>query len=295
MITSGLSENPKVNGDENASSEGKLVVDDSGESRPRLFTLSATSEHSLQQAAAHLHSYLERHGETKLDDLSYTLASRRSRFQWRSSIVARSIESLKEALSAQSPGRIQKPPQLANVFVFTGQGAQSARMGYHLLQSHGNEFARSISRSEKALRSLGADWSLIEELSRDQDTSRLHDSKYGQPASTAVQLALVDLLKSWNIRPSMVVGHSSGEIAAAYASGALSHRAAMLVSYHRGFLANMSRERSSQPGAMLAVEITEAHLVMKGVTILVAIVAKTKMAPVSVDLLWKVFEKYNVL
>lgn len=260
MITSGLSENPKVNGDENASSEGKLVVDDSGESRPRLFTLSATSEHSLQQAAAHLHSYLERHGETKLDDLSYTLASRRSRFQWRSSIVARSIESLKEALSAQSPGRIQKPPQLANVFVFTGQGAQSARMGYHLLQSHGNEFARSISRSEKALRSLGADWSLIEELSRDQDTSRLHDSKYGQPASTAVQLALVDLLKSWNIRPSMVVGHSSGEIAAAYASGALSHRAAMLVSYHRGFLANMSRERSSQPGAMLAVGLGDREI-----------------------------------
>lgn len=42
---------------------------------------------------------------------------------------------------------------------------------------------------------------------------------------------------------------------------------------------------------MLAVEITEAHLVMKGVTVLVAIVAKTKMVPVSVD----VFEKHNVL
>jgi hypothetical protein len=46
---------------------------------------------------------------------------------------------------------------------------------------------------------------------------------------------------------------------------------------------------------MLAVEMTEAHLVMKGVTVLVAIVAKTKIDPVSVDLLWKVCEKYNVL
>lgn len=92
----------------------------------------------------------------------------------------------------------------------------------------------------------------------DAASSRIGISDFGQPASTAVQIALVDMLASWNINPAAVVGHSSGEIAAAYAAGSLSHEAAMTVSYHRGSLSKLSRQLSGVQGKMLAVGLGEA-------------------------------------
>lgn len=115
---------------------------------------------------------------------------------------------------------VKTPAQAANIFVFTGQGAQYFQMGHSLLETE-TEFTQSIRRSDKVLKELGAEWSLVEELSKDEASSRLNDSKFGQPASTAIQVALVNLLKSWEVRPSAVIGHSSGEIAAAYAAGAI--------------------------------------------------------------------------
>ncbi|RFU79325.1 polyketide synthase [Trichoderma arundinaceum] len=220
---------------------------------PRLFPISATSEYSLQKSASDLIAYLKRRGDFQLDDLSYTLTRRRSKFQWRSSIVADDINSLIWSLSAKDLARSKMPNKIATAFVFTGQGAQWARMGYNLLLAENNVFNHSISISEQLLNEFGAQWSLIEELSREGSLSCLNDSTYGQPASTAVQIALVDLLKSWNVHPTAVVGHSSGEIAAAYAAGAISQRAAMLTSYHRGFLAEKSKQRSVQRGTMMAV------------------------------------------
>lgn len=132
-------------------------------------------------------------------------------------------------------------------------------LGYDLLLGD-NEFSRSVSLSDEILRSLGAEWSLIDELSRDGPTSLINYSKYGQPASTAIQLALVDLLKSWNIHPVAVIGHSSGEIAAAYAAGAITHDAAINISYHRSFLAEESRNRVSQPGSMMAVGLGQVDV-----------------------------------
>jgi acyl transferase domain-containing protein/NADPH:quinone reductase-like Zn-dependent oxidoreductase/SAM-dependent methyltransferase len=222
---------------------------------PRLFTISARSEHSLKHATEDLRAYLERQVHVNLDDLSYTLTSRRSRFQWRSSIVAEDVSSLVQNLSAKDLARKKAPSQVANVFVFTGQGAQWAKMGYHLFSAENNEFTRSIFCSEQILKNLGAHWSLVEELSREENSSRLNDSTYGQPASTAIQLALVDLLKCWNTQPIAVIGHSSGEIAAAYAAGAISQSSAMLVSYQRSFLAEISKQRTTHPGTMMAVGI----------------------------------------
>lgn len=117
---------------------------------------------------------------------------------------------------------------------------------------------RSVSRSDEIIRSLGAEWSLIDELSRDRSTSLINHSKYGQPASTAIQLALVDLLKSWNIHSAAVIGHSSGEIAAAYSAGTITHDVAIRISCHRSFLAEESRNRASQPGSMMAVGLGQA-------------------------------------
>lgn len=56
----------------------------------------------------------------------------------------------------------------------------------------------------------------LEELHKQEGHSKIHKPEFSQPISTAVQIALVDLLRSFDIHPAVVVGHSSGEIAAAY-------------------------------------------------------------------------------
>lgn len=73
---------------------------------------------------------------------------------------------------------------------------------------------------------------------------------------TALQVALVDLLRSWGIKPSAVAGHSSGEIAAAYAKGSISRDAAWSISYHRGRLSSNIRGMAPNiKGAMLATNL----------------------------------------
>lgn len=95
---------------------------------------------------------------------------------------------------------------------------------------------------------------VTEELQKDVKSSQVDRPYVSQPATTAVQIALVSLLHSWNVTPMAVVGHSSGEIAAAYATGALSARSCMLIAYKRGVLAESLKLKSPErPGRMLAV------------------------------------------
>ena len=93
-------------------------------------------------------------------------------------------------------------------------------------------------------------------LRKEDQNDRINLADISQPATTAIQIALVSLLASWNIKPLAVVGHSSGEIAAAYAAGALSLSACMAVAYHRGALASKLAGR----GAMLAIGATVAEV-----------------------------------
>ncbi|KAK7756454.1 putative PKS/NRPS-like protein biosynthetic cluster [Diatrype stigma] len=92
-----------------------------------------------------------------------------------------------------------------------------------------------------------------EELNKPESESRINDAEISQPACTAVQLALVALLKSWEVTPTTVTGHSSGEIAAAFAAGLVSFQAAIAIAYFRGRAAvELAREHGKR-GAMLAL------------------------------------------
>ena len=96
-----------------------------------------------------------------------------------------------------------------------------------------------------------------EELTKDSTESRIGLAVYSQPLCTAIQIALVDLLASANIRPTSVIGHSSGEIAAAYTIGALTWQDAMAAAYYRGVASdNMVRKHQVQ-GTMMAVGMSE--------------------------------------
>lgn len=136
-------------------------------------------------------------------------------------------------------------------FVFTGQGAQWASMGIELMQHP--VFRNSMEAADHYLQhELDCGWSAIEELGRDKRTSQLNAALYSQTLCTVLQVALVELLKEWSITPAAIVGHSSGEIAAAYCLGALSREDAWKTAYFRGLLSSKLKEDGTK-GAMLAV------------------------------------------
>lgn len=98
---------------------------------------------------------------------------------------------------------------------------------------------------------------MVEELERSKETSSANTPALSQPLCTAIQLALVDLLAAWGVRPSIVVGHSSGEIAAAYCAGALSLESSMKVAYARGILASNLASDKTFDGAMSSIALSE--------------------------------------
>jgi len=140
--------------------------------------------------------------------------------------------------------------------IFTGQGAQWPGMGKELIESAGfvQERLESLDRALTALPPADRPtWSLRAELVADKSNSRLHTAALSQPLCTALQIILIDLLRAAGVTFSAVVGHSSGEIACAYAAGILSARDAIVVAYYRGLHARLAGGSTGQPGKMMAV------------------------------------------
>ncbi|KAI1500661.1 polyketide synthase [Biscogniauxia marginata] len=229
---------------------------------PRLFVLSANSPGSLEgMIDAHI-EWVDQHPETVLADLSYTLCHRRTPLPWRFSCVAGDKSSLLRGFrqGIDSPPTNPVPTQTDIIYVFTGQGAQWAGMGRELLleETPSPVFRNSIRTSRDILLELGATWDLEAELLRDaSEPTLLNTAELAQPATTAIQIAIVALLRAQGLRPRAVVGHSSGEIAAAYTAGYISQRTALSAAFHRGFMAALSKESGLPRGAMMSVGLSE--------------------------------------
>ncbi|RAK95573.1 BcPKS5, polyketide synthase [Aspergillus ibericus CBS 121593] len=227
--------------------------------------LSAASSSTLRATLQDLRNYLTAHPDTNLRDLAYTLQTRRSTLAYRKVIIAATpAEAVKriDALLADDNGsdnglttRYYDVAQPAILGVFTGQGAQWPRMGARLIED--SPFAaQRIAELQRALATLPdgdrPSWTLSGQLLAQAKSSRLAEAAVAQPLCTAVQIVLVDLLRAANIRLRAVVGHSSGEIGAAYAAGFLSATNAIRVAYYRGLYAKLAGS-GGQPGAMMAV------------------------------------------
>ena len=248
-----------------------------GAALPYLFTLSANTPNSLKAMIHAQHDWIDRRDETPLADLSYTLLHRRSALPYRFSTVAEDRASLLNAFNQGSALGVVKssPTELKLVMVFTGQGSQWAGMGRELLMETttvSGVFRQSIRTSRDMLNQLGATWDLEVELLRDASESRLSEAELAQPVMTANQIALVSLLRVQGVRPQAVVGHSSGEIAAAWAAGYISHSTAIKVAFHRGCTVP---PKSLGPGAMLSVGLSEhdAAKFLEGLTLGKAVIA----------------------
>lgn len=227
-----------------------------GKERFWLFVVTAKSEWSCMAALKSLLEWAKsRNDSDYIEDLAYTLTSRRSLMPWRYTIAASNKQTLLASLASTTQGAVRTTNVNRVIYVFTGQGSQWFAMARELLNYP--RFKECILGSGAILKRLGASWSLLEELVRNKATSRVGESKVGMPATTAIQIGLVGLLRNLGVNPDAVLGHSSGEIAAAYTAGALSKHSAMIVSYHRSLLATRCKDNQKRNGAMLAVAVGE--------------------------------------
>ncbi|PCD23184.1 hypothetical protein AU210_014707 [Fusarium oxysporum f. sp. radicis-cucumerinum] len=227
-----------------------------------LFVLSANSAHSLASRASQLCHYLEDNPETDLRCLSCTLFHR-ANFSFRAAFSATSVRQLIERLKTAVLNKVPRTTSIADKIpprilgVFTGQGAQWATMGVKLFESS-NVFRSAFSRMQDSLDNLAVkdgrpSWSLIEELRASPSTSRIGEAAISQPICTAVQVALVDMLRAAGVQFSGVVGHSSGEIAAAYTAGYLDAHDAIRIAYFRGVHSKKAQGPDGCSGKMMAV------------------------------------------
>ncbi|KAL2845909.1 hypothetical protein BJY01DRAFT_177125 [Aspergillus pseudoustus] len=239
--------------------------------KPRVFMVSGASEKACQRQCARLARYIiSKHlnsinPDAVLARLAYTL-SKQSVHAFRVAFVASDLDDLVTQLNtaAHSPvPRREKMSQSRIALVFSGQGAQYAEMGRDLLKSYPS-FVRSLEHARQQLARLGCRWDILSELCRPKADSRVNEPEFSQPLCTAIQLALVDVLNEFGVLPSAVLGHSSGEIAAAYAAGAVSFKDAITIAYHRGRLAGELVAGNTSPGAMIAVgaapDVAEKHI-----------------------------------
>lgn len=220
---------------------------------PRSLFFSADTQEGLDRVLSSYQSCLTER-KFPIGDLAYTLDSRRSHLPWRSSLTVTSPEDLTKLGSRSSVARkVQdKKPRLG--FVFTGQGAQWFGMGRELMVYP--TFAESVRRADKYLKSIGCPWSATTMFSSGEK-QEIDDPVRSQTSCTVLQVALVDLLAHCGVKPHAVVGHSSGEIAAAYTSDAISREAAWSLAYHRGCHAQTLPSRTEYRGSMIAVGLSE--------------------------------------
>ncbi|WP_435104734.1 beta-ketoacyl synthase N-terminal-like domain-containing protein [Arhodomonas sp. AD133] len=233
---------------------------------PLVLPVSARAGASLQ-ALAGAYGRSLRAGDTAVADMLHTASCRRDHHDRRLAVVADGVDELAERLEGFAAGDAGNGVHTGVadatgatpvVFVYTGQGAQWAGMAADLLDTD-PVFAATIRRCDAVLSGL-ADWRIEDELRREPQTSRLARTEIAQPVIFALQAALTERWRAWGVRPAAVVGHSMGEVAAAYAAGALTLEQALTVIFHRG---EVMREAHGG-GAMLAVgldpEDAEARL-----------------------------------
>jgi acyl transferase domain-containing protein/NADPH:quinone reductase-like Zn-dependent oxidoreductase/SAM-dependent methyltransferase/acyl carrier protein len=229
--------------------------------------LSARSEKALRSSASRLRDWSDERSKANgnspvLPDLAYTLGARRNHHPYRLTLVAHSmgevVEELNGYLGDQKGSKVRtafapRPEQTPRVaFIMSGQGPQWWGMGGELMR-YEPVFRQSIERCDAAMRPW-ARFSLLEELGRSEDTSQMHRTEIAQPAIFAMQMALTELWKSWGVRPAAIVGHSVGEVAAAYVAGVFSlEEAARVIVLRARFMDDCARGE----GTMLAVGLDE--------------------------------------
>jgi acyl transferase domain-containing protein len=235
---------------------------------PFLLLLSGPTEGALRDEAARLRAFLAsaEGAALPIGDIAYTAAGAvtaaghhhahrlaamgSSAAEWSSHLGAFLAGQRRHALSTGVAEHGQRP--LA--FVFNGMGTQWWAMGRELLARE-PAFRAALEEVDDLFVQI-AGWSIARELRAEEDRTRVDWTEVAQPAIFAVQIALTRLWRAWGVTPSMVVGHSLGEAAAAEVAGALSLRDAVALMFHRSRLQALA----AGEGTMLAVALSASQV-----------------------------------
>lgn len=227
-----------------------------------LIPLSARSENALKDLAASYADFIKNNTKITLRDFAYSTVFRRSRHHYRLTVPVQGMEQLVEQLEAYARGEIlpgmadnqgsvEQSPQ--PVFVCTGMGPQWWGMGQQLYEKEA-VYRETVQECDAVFQKI-AGWSILDEMNKDKASSQMEKTAIAQPANFVIQAGLFALWQSWGVQPAAIVGHSVGEVAAAYLSGALNLEDAMLVSFHRSRLQQTTAGR----GKMLAIGLPETQ------------------------------------
>nr|WGJ61595.1 SHPKS2 polyketide synthase 2 [Sanghuangporus sanghuang] len=204
--------------------------------RPILLMAGGLTPHSVSAISESLIDFLSEQDASHLPMLSVILGRRARQMTWHSFAIARPREAVTAGhFSAPVLTPRRKPPV---VFVFSGQGPQHVQMGRQLFEEH-SVFRETILYldliyEKRVGRSLIKTTGLFDSSATFADLPSIWPISIVLPAITMIQIALVDLLHSVNVIPDIVIGHSAGETAVLYASGAGSKEMAISVAIARG-------------------------------------------------------------
>ncbi|WP_411144265.1 type I polyketide synthase [Streptomyces sp. x-80] len=227
--------------------------------------LSAKTEPALREQAARLLAHAHTHPELSPAQIGRALATTRTAFEHRAVVLGEHRAGLLHGLdalatAATNPSGVVRGSTVGGaagpVFVFPGQGSQWWGMGRELLASS-EVFAATIDACADALAPY-LDWSLRDVLAGDGDPALLERVDVVQPALFSMMVALTELWRSHGVEPAAVVGHSQGEIAAAYVAGGLSlDDAAAVVALRSQALPQLSGRGGMMSVAAPVAQVTE--------------------------------------
>ncbi|AGL15968.1 polyketide synthase [Actinoplanes sp. N902-109] len=239
-----------------------------GPLRPLL--VSGTDAAAVRTQARHLAAHLVAEPALDLRDVASTLALHRAQHGARGAVVAADRAGVLDALQALADGTPRTgalmggtPVEGRIAFLFTGQGSQRLDMGAQLRRDH-PVFAAAFDEVCAAL-----DDHLEQPLREVVSTDLVHRTEFTQPALFAFEVALLRLAGHWGLRPDVVMGHSIGEVTAAYAAGVLSLPDACRLVAARGRL----MQHCPAGGAMVAIEAAESDVRAEGLPTGVSIAA----------------------
>ncbi|WP_227983798.1 type I polyketide synthase [Nocardia spumae] len=231
--------------------------------------ISAKTEDGLRAQAVALRNWVSENPDLTVDDIGYSLLTTRARLEWRGAVVGGDRDTLLAGLTALAEYDDSADVAAGHAvtrkaaFLCTGGGAQRVGMGRELYQAFPvfaaaldeicEQFDPLLGGSLKQLMFTGR---LSDSDPADADASVLHRIEYTQPALFAYEVAFARLLESFGVTPDVLVGHSTGEPAAAYLAGVWSLADACRLVEARGRLMGQLPDG----GAMLAVAATEREV-----------------------------------
>lgn len=196
----------------------------------QLLALSAKTDHALTEMAKRFGDFLQSSPGVSLADVAFSANAGRAHFLHRAAIVAKDTAEMQKRLRAVATGetaaatkvgrcRLTAAPRIG--FLFTGQGSQYVGMARSLYETQPT-FRKILDQCEEILQD-DLEQPLLKVIFAGSDEhALLHETAYTQPALFAIEYALARLWQSWGVEPSVVLGHSVGEYAAACIAGIFS-------------------------------------------------------------------------